>query len=117
MGKMILTPVTNQKYPLELWARNLGMYEVTEKNWHEFFVRIRLYEQWQGVSLLKYSDSNEPVEITPELAKQHVGCRLGDKMEDRNTWWVRIMSGQARSLEYEVEQFAPDVEFPRSNEL
>jgi hypothetical protein len=117
MGEtMDITPVTSDKYPLQMWGMNLGLYEVKIDNWYEFFVRIRLYEQLQDGPMLNYSDTNEPVTITPELAKQHIGCTLGCKIETRDEWWLRIMKGRARSLEYEVESVDPNVEFPRSED-
>jgi hypothetical protein len=115
MGTMNVTPQINPKFPLQMWARNLGMWEVTEKNWPEFFVRIRLYEELAGAPMLRNADTNEPVTITPELAKQHIGCRLGDKMETRDEWWLRIMHGRATSLEYEARNFDPEV-FPLPDE-
>jgi hypothetical protein len=111
MGTMDITPVTDQRYPLKMWAINLGMWEVTEENWPEFFVRIRLYEELAGAPMLQNADTNEPVTITPELAKQHIGCSIGDKMEKRDEWWLRIMHRRARSLEYEAREFDSSV-FP-----
>lgn len=111
-----ITPVTDQTYPLRMWGMNLGMYEVNEKNWPEFFVRIRLFEEFGNAPMLKNADTNEPVTITPELAKQHIGCRLGDKMEERDVWWLRIMKGRARSLEYQVTDFDGNIEFPNSDD-
>lgn len=112
MGTMDLTPKTNQKFPLQMWGMNLGMYEVTEKNWPEFFVRIRLYEELVDGPMLKYTETDEPVTITPELAKQHIGCRLGDMNQERAAWWLRIMKNRARELEYAVEKFDPAMAFP-----
>ena len=114
MAEINLTPVTDQKYPLRMWGMNLGMCEVTEKNWHEFFVRVRLYEELQGVPLLRRED--KPFEITPELAKQHIGCHLGAKIEERDVWWLRIMNDRAKSLEFQVREFDETVEFPRSDD-
>ncbi|MFD4858366.1 hypothetical protein [Streptomyces atratus] len=112
MGKFDIAPVTDQKFPLKMWAMNLGMYEVTAKNWPEFFVRIRLYEELGNSPMLKYTETNEPVTITPELAKQHIGCRLGDMNEERAAWWLRIMNNRTRELEYAVEKFDGTVTFP-----
>ncbi|MFH9606912.1 hypothetical protein [Streptomyces sp. NPDC017448] len=116
MATMDITPETNQNFPLQMWAMNLGMYEVTADNWSEFFVRIRLYAELIDGPLLKYVETNKPVEITPELAKQHIGCRLGGMNEERGAWWLRLMKSRARELEYAVEKFDPSVEFPRTDE-
>lgn len=116
MATMNITPETNQKFPLQMWGMNLGMYEVTAANWSEFFVRIRLYAELIDGPLLRYTETNEPVEITPELAKQHIGCRLGDVNQEREAWWLRIMKSKARSLEYAVEEFDDTVAFPGSDD-
>ncbi|MFE6739858.1 hypothetical protein [Streptomyces tubercidicus] len=109
-----VTPKTNEKYPLQMWGMNLGMYEVTEKNWPEFFVRIRLYEEFGNAPMLK--DSGKPFSITPEVAQQHIGCKLGDKVEERAEWWLRIMKGRARTLEYAVTEFDGSIEFPEDDD-
>lgn len=110
MGKLDLTPKINQKFPLQMWGINLGMYEVKEDNWAEFFVRIQLMAETLDVPMLRY-ESGEAVPITPELAKQHIGCRLGDRNEDREKWWLRIMRHRATGYENQVRDFDPD-QFP-----
>ncbi|MFE9833976.1 hypothetical protein ACFYP4_02335 [Streptomyces sp. NPDC005551] len=116
MSTINITPKTDQRFPLQMWSMNLGLYEVTDDNWHEFFVRVRLYEEFGNAPMLKYSDTNEPVTITPEMAKQHIGCRLGDRNQERDAWWIRIMDNRAKSLEFAVEEFDADVEFPEHDE-
>lgn len=108
-----ITPKINQKYPLQVWAMSLGMYGVTDKNWPEFYVRIKLYEEMQdGSPLLQYTETKEPVPVTPELAKQHIGCRLGDQNLTREQWWLRLLKSRASSFQYQAEEFAGAELFP-----
>jgi hypothetical protein len=112
-----ITPEIDQKYPLQMWGMNLGLYEVTEENWHEFYVRLKVYEEMQnGTPMLRYTETGEPVPITPELAKQHVGCHLRDQLLTREAWWLRLLKNRASSYEYKVEEFAGVDLFPRSDE-
>lgn len=108
-----IAPQINEKFPFQIYGPMLGMWDVTEENYGEFYVRLQLLDQLNGGPLLKAGE--EPYEITPERAKEHIGCRLRDQDLDREAWWLRVLSGRVRSLENTLET-ATGYEFPRSDE-
>jgi hypothetical protein len=93
----------------------LGMWEVTEENWGEFYVRIKFMELKCGGAFLKNAETGEDVFVTPEMAKEHIGMPIRGANEERDAWILRIFGGKAREFEYAVEEFDPNVEFPRDD--
>lgn len=110
-----ITPKVDQRYPLGMLSHTIGLYEITDKNWGEFFVRMRLYEELSGGAFLMDRDSKEKVPITPELARQHVGFKPMDQILTREQWWLRLLKNRSRELEYAAENDGAP-EFPRPDE-
>ncbi|MBD0733986.1 hypothetical protein [Streptomyces sp. CBMA29] len=111
-----ITPKINVKYPLDLPAKAIGMWEVTATNWGEFFIRISLMEIKLGGAFLRDGRTGADVPITPEMARDHVGLMIQSANEERDAWMARIFGGKIQELEYAVETFDPSYAFPRPDE-
>lgn len=107
-----ITPVVDQKYPLRMVAMAVGMWEVTQKNWGEFYVRMKLMELNVGGAFLKNGDTGEELPVTPEMARDHIGMVISGAMEERSAWIARIFGNKANELQYAVEKFDGSYEFP-----
>lgn len=88
-----MKPVTNSL----IWiTMSIGMGEITEKNYDEFFMRIEILQKALDkpylVSTSKKTGKHKPYYITLEHVKQHIGLRTNVfPMETRSKWMKRMV--------------------------
>ncbi len=53
----------------------VGLNEITENNWEEFFSRLDQFEVATGIAMRRVAENNELVDlrITPDIIKAHIG--------------------------------------------
>jgi hypothetical protein len=68
-----------------------GIGELTEQNAPEFYARLHLAEQLRGP--LAYNGHGEPITITPQYVKGHIGLKTNVfPKETRAAWLKRYVS-------------------------
>lgn len=65
----------------------VGLGGITEKNWTEFYARLKLLERLDGPFLNR---GEEKVEFTPEMVKRRVGLKANVTDETRAKWLGRL---------------------------
>ena len=69
---------------------SLGMGEITEVNWEEFYARLHVLERVHGSLLMQ---DGLPVYFTPDDVRRHIGLRVNVAEEKRPSFERRIMRG------------------------
>lgn len=87
-----------------IWTTMLvGMGEITEKNWEEFFIRMRTFEL-----ILDYDDNRC---ITPADVRNHIGLTTNVSKESRTQFMKKVESSVKRyHLDYFLKQEKKDAE-------
>ena len=95
-------PITNTV----IWASMaVDMQGITDKNWREFYARIRLCEKLHG-TYLKGEDM-EPYPITPAHIKRLIGLKVNVAHKPRAAWLKSYMGSileDGISATYRAEQ-------------
>lgn len=76
-----------------IWATmavDLG--EITEKNWQEFWARVAVHEEVCGAFIFQHEKGKgpEPVFITPEQVKAHIGLTTNVRSLKETAWGSRL---------------------------
>lgn len=73
-GDIMLSPKTNGL----IWATALtGMPQITNNNWHQFYVRLKAYEHVGGPML--HEPGGKPFYYDPETVRAHIGLSTNAK--------------------------------------
>ena len=97
-GKTVyeLSPIT---FYLRSNCLSVGIWELTEKNYKEFYYRCIFQDTLRGIKpFYNKDDHNETYSITLEQVKEHIGLRV-----DRYRYWLNEMTrSQFLSKEYKL---------------
>ncbi len=89
-SKKVLNPVTQN---IVFATMNAGIGHITEKNYIEFFLRIRASD-----AMSPWPAAPSPIKL--EDVKAHIGLRTNVIDEPRAKWCKRIFEADIREIEY-----------------
>jgi hypothetical protein len=72
---------------------SVGMGEITEKNWLEFYARLNIVERLGGYN-----------EITPQRLREHIGLRTNVTYEKRSAWLSRWFEYEIDNIQREAKR-------------
>ena len=87
-----LNPVTNTL----IWGcMSVGMSEITDKNWKDFYLRINFLEKMGGTYL---TNENGNYYITKKDVYNHIGLSTNVSNESRSKWLNRYFKREENDL-------------------
>lgn len=81
----------------------LGIDRITEKNWREFAIRLRIWEQVVGCFC--YHDGH--YFLPPQVVRQHIGLSTNASKKTRAQFFDHLASVVERRIESENEKEVP----------
>ncbi len=122
--------LTDATYSL-VWATiPVGLGAITEKNWREFWVRLRFVEHLGNAYRFRFVDDGEggkrrqDIYFTPEEVHAHIGLRTNASpmsktafLKNRWDWLEREMGHAIRQFEREVLKLDEEDEFVAEGEI
>ena len=96
----VLNPVTNAL----IWATmTVGFWEITRKNWKEFYWRIQFYEKTRGAMLNAYKDG-KPSEkyMTPKEIHDHIGLSTNAEQLTKLQFIKKVAKMDEQSCSYNI---------------
>ena len=76
----------------------VSMPEITERNWHEFYMRVNLYERLFGEYLL--DEDHNPMFVPASLVQNMIGLKTNVSPETLRKWATRMCN----NFKYEHER-------------
>ncbi len=90
-----LEPITEKL----IWkTMQIGMPEITEKNWKQFYLRVNFIEKHTGASMRTYNERTKTWEdyyMTPKTIYKHIGLQTNaDRITDTKFWKQAISQAE-----------------------
>lgn len=87
-GYKSMNPITQT---LIFKTMSVGMGEITQKNWREFYERIRFVQRLDGVRHQADQDDDWRIVLTPTDVFQHIGLTTNVFPKERQAAWLKRM--------------------------
>ncbi len=96
-GEDIWNPIF---FHMALTSTLVGMYEITEDNWEEYFTRVHIWEKAFGTTLIINGKSaNTP----PEIVRDFIGLSVNATPLTKTQFRKKVMDNLEREARYEAE--------------